>query len=93
MMSGEGIAAVLGAVGLLAVQLSGIAMQWKSSKVGRANSEKLDAQGIALADQAVKIADNTALTKATATKVDEVHTATTTLVEATGTHKILPPPS
>lgn len=92
MMSGEGIAAVLGGIGLLAVQLSGIAMQWKSSKVSRANSEKLDAQGIAFADQSTKIAANTALTEATAKKVEDIHAATATLVEATGTHKILPPP-
>lgn len=37
-----------------------------------------------------KIDANTALTQATAEKVDEVHAATTVIVEATGSHKILP---
>lgn len=81
-MTGEGVAAILVGVGTLAAQFSSIAMQWRSSKVSRANSDKLDAQ-------ATKIDDNTAVTQATAIKIDEVHAATAALVESTGTHQAL----
>lgn len=74
-MTGEGIAAIILAAGTVAGQLGTIFMQFQQRKVSRSNSDKID--------------ENTKVTKATAQKVDEVHTATTTLVEATGTHRAL----
>jgi hypothetical protein len=40
--------------------------------------------------QTRKIDENTAVTKDTAAKIEVVHAATTAIVEATGTHQILP---
>lgn len=73
MMSGEGIAAIVASVATLATALGNVVLQLRQAKISASNSEKIDA--------------NTALTQATATKVEEVHT---TLVEVTGTHAILP---
>lgn len=49
-MTGEGVAAILGGIGILATQLSSIAMQWKQMKLSRSNAAKLDVQGDKIAE-------------------------------------------
>lgn len=63
MMSGEGLAAVIGSVATLVGVLGNVVLQLKQLKMSKSNSDKLD----------------------------DVHDATTSIAEATGTHKILPP--
>jgi uncharacterized protein with von Willebrand factor type A (vWA) domain len=74
-MTGEGIAAILIAVGTLATTLTNIVLQLRQAKLSVQNGAKLDA--------------NTALTQATADKVEEVHAATAAIVESTGSHPII----
>jgi hypothetical protein len=73
-MTGEGIAAILIAVGTLATTLTNIFLQMRQAKLSVRNGEKLDA--------------NTAITQATAVKVDEVHAATTAIAQ-TGSYPVI----
>jgi hypothetical protein len=70
MMSGEGIAAVIGSLATLVVAAGNFALQWKQLTLSKSNTQKLDANS---------------------DKLDDVHAATASIAESTGTHKTLPP--
>jgi hypothetical protein len=85
-MSGEGLAAVLASLATLATALGNIVLQLRGQTESRDDRAKLSDK---IDNTSAKVDTNTALTQATAVKVEEVHLATTAIVESTGTHQIL----
>jgi hypothetical protein len=80
-MSGEGLAAVLASLATLATAVGNIVLQMRGQTESRADRASLKE----------KVDENTAVTKDTAAKVEDVHQATTAIAEATGTHTIVIP--
>lgn len=80
------LAGVLTSLATLIGVIGGLVMQWRGQTEAREGRVKL---GEKVDVTAAKVDENTAVTKDTAVKLEEVHQATAAIAESTGTHQIL----